>query len=220
MAAYDAVIEIPKGSRNKYEVDHETGRVFLDRVLFTGFVYPTDYGFFENTLGLDGDPVDVLVLLDYPLFPGVGVKVRPVGVFNMTDDGGSDAKVIAVPAKDPRWSHIQDVNDIPEYTRKEIEHFFEHYKDLEPGKWVKTEGWGDTAEAEKIIEAGIAAYVPARTEPTRSASVRRQSEGPRDAHPGALRHVMSAGCDAADDDRGVSRSDAPRTAPGRRSARP
>ena len=91
MAAYDAIIEIPKGSRNKYEVDHKTGRVYLDRVLFTGFVYPTDYGFFENTLGLDGDPVDVLVLLDYPLFPGVGVTVRPVGVFNMTDDGGSDA---------------------------------------------------------------------------------------------------------------------------------
>ena len=155
MAGYPAVIEIPKGSRNKYEVDHETGRVYLDRVLFTTFVYPTDYGFFENTLGLDGDPVDVLVLLDYPLFPGVGVKVRPVAVFNMTDDGGSDAKVIAVPEKDPRWSHIQDLDDIPEYTRKEIEHFFEHYKDLEPGKWVKTEGWQGRAEAETIVEEGI-----------------------------------------------------------------
>ncbi len=160
MGAYPAVIEIPKGSRNKYEVDHVTGRVFLDRVLYTTFVYPTDYGFFENTLGLDGDPVDVLVLLDYPLFPGVGVTVRPVGVFNMTDDGGSDAKVIAVPAKDPRWDHIQDVADIPEFTRKEIEHFFEHYKDLEPNKWVKTEGWGDAAEAEAIIQAGIEAFVP------------------------------------------------------------
>jgi inorganic pyrophosphatase len=155
MAAYDAVIEIPRGSRNKYEVDHETGRVFLDRVLFTGFVYPTDYGYIENTLGLDGDPVDVLVLLDYPLFPGVGVSVRPVGVFKMTDDGGIDSKIIAVQAKDPRWAWIQDVNDIPEYTRKEIEHFFEHYKDLEPGKWVKTEGWGDAAEAETIVLAGI-----------------------------------------------------------------
>ncbi|MDM4761654.1 inorganic diphosphatase [Galbitalea sp. SE-J8] len=155
MAAYDAVIEIPKGSRNKYEVDHETGRVYLDRVLFTGFVYPTDYGFFENTLGLDGDPVDVLVLLDYPLFPGVGVSVRPVAVFNMTDDGGSDAKVIAVPAKDPRWAWIQDLADIPEYTKKEIEHFFEHYKDLEPGKWVKTEGWEGAAAAEQIVVEGI-----------------------------------------------------------------
>jgi inorganic pyrophosphatase len=155
MAGYPAVIEIPKGSRNKYEVDHETGRVYLDRVLFTTFVYPTDYGFFENTLGLDGDPVDVLVLLDYPLFPGVGLNVRPVAVFNMTDDGGSDAKVIAVLEKDPRWSHIQDLADIPEFTKKEIEHFFEHYKDLEPGKWVKTEGWQGRAEAEQIVIEGI-----------------------------------------------------------------
>ena len=155
MTSYPAVVEIPKGSRNKYEVDHVTGRVFLDRVLFTTFVYPTDYGYFENTLGLDGDPVDVLILLDYPLFPGVGVAVRPVAVFNMTDDGGSDAKVIAVPAKDPRWAHIQDIGDIPEFTIKEIEHFFEHYKDLEPGKWVKTEGWQDAAAAEAIVVAGI-----------------------------------------------------------------
>ena len=156
MAAYNAVIEIPKGSKVKYEVDHETGRLALDRVLFTAMGYPTNYGFFDETLGLDGDPVDVLVLLDYPLFPGVGVSVRPVGVFNMTDDGGSDAKVIAVPAGDPRWDHIQDVLDIPEYTRKEIEHFFEHYKDLEPNKWVKTEGWGDAAEANQIVVDGIA----------------------------------------------------------------
>jgi inorganic pyrophosphatase len=127
-------------------------------VLFTTFVYPTDYGYFENTLGLDGDPVDVLVLLDYPLFPGVGLKVRPVAVFNMTDDGGSDAKVIAVLEKDPRWSHIQDIDDIPEFTKKEIEHFFEHYKDLEPGKWVKTEGWQGRAEAEQIVEDGIARF--------------------------------------------------------------
>ncbi len=160
MGAYPVIIEVPKGSRNKYEIDHETGRVMLDRVLFTSFVYPTDYGFFENTLGLDGDPVDALVLTEYPLFPGVGLTVRPVGVFNMTDDGGSDAKVICVMAKDPRWAHITDIGDVSEFTRKEIEHFFEHYKDLEPGKWVKTEGWGDAAEAEAIIQAGIAAYVP------------------------------------------------------------
>ena len=156
MAGYPAVIEIPKGSRNKYEVDHETGRVYLDRVLFTTFVYPTEYGYFENTLGLDGDPVDVLVLLDYPLYPGVGLNVRPVAVFNMTDDGGSDAKVIAVLEKDVRWAHIQDLADIPEFTKKEIEHFFEHYKDLEPNKWVKTEGWQGRAEAEAIVEEGIA----------------------------------------------------------------
>lgn len=158
MAGYPAVIEIPKGSRNKYEIDHDNGRVYLDRVLFTTFVYPTDYGYFENTLGLDGDPVDVLVLLDYPLFPGVGLKVRPVAVFNMTDDGGSDAKVIAVLEKDVRWSHIQDIDDIPEFTKKEIEHFFEHYKDLEPSKWVKTEGWQGRAEAVQIVEDGIARF--------------------------------------------------------------
>jgi inorganic pyrophosphatase len=155
MAAYDVIIEIPQGSRNKYEVDHESGRVRLDRTLFTGFVYPTDYGFFENTLGLDGDPVDVLVLLDYPTFPGVTISVRPVAVFNMTDDGGSDAKVIAVQAKDPRWAHIQDLDDIPEFTRKEIEHFFTHYKDLEPGKWVKIIGWGGVEEAQQLILEAI-----------------------------------------------------------------
>ncbi|MEB4614432.1 inorganic diphosphatase [Leucobacter sp. M11] len=155
MAAFDAVIEIPKGSRNKYEIDHATGRVYLDRVLYTAFVYPTDYGYFENTLGLDGDPVDVLALLEYPLFPGVGVSLRPVAVFNMTDDGGNDAKVIAVPAKDPRWEHIQDLADLPEQTKNEIEHFFTHYKDLEPGKWVKVEGWEDAAAATKIVEEGI-----------------------------------------------------------------
>ncbi|MEQ1736996.1 MAG: inorganic diphosphatase [Rhodoglobus sp.] len=156
MGAYDVIIEIPRGSRNKYEVDHETGRVRLDRTLFTGFVYPTDYGFFENTLGLDGDPVDALVLLDFPTFPGVTIEVRPVAVFNMTDDGGSDAKVICVQSKDPRWAHIRDLGDIPEFTRKEIEHFFTHYKDLEPGKWVKIDGWEDAAAAEAVVVAGFA----------------------------------------------------------------
>ena len=160
MAAYDVVIEIPKGSRNKYEVDHETGRVFLDRVLFTAFVYPTDYGYFENTLADDGDPVDALVLLEYPLFPGVGVKVRPVGVFKMSDEAGNDAKIICVPAKDPRWQHIQDIGDVPQGQKDEIAHFFERYKDLEPGKFVKAEGWGDAAEAEQIVQAGQAAYTP------------------------------------------------------------
>ena len=160
MAAYDVVVEIPQGSRNKYEVDHETGRVSLDRVLFTGFVYPTDYGFFENTLGLDGDPVDALILLDHPTFPGVGIKVRPVAVLNMTDDGGSDAKVICVQAKDPRWAHIQDLADIPEFTKQEIQHFFEHYKDPEPGKWVTIEGWQGAAEAEQIVVEGLERFVP------------------------------------------------------------
>ncbi len=151
MGAYDAVIEIPRGSRVKYEVDHGTGRVFLDRVLFTVFGYPTNYGFFENTLGEDGDPLDVLVLLDYDLYPGVMASVRPVGVLKMSDEAGGDDKVVAVLGKDPRWAHIQDVGDIPEFQKKEISHFFEHYKDLEPGKWVKVDEWADAAEAERLI---------------------------------------------------------------------
>lgn len=155
MAEYDVVVEIPKGSRNKYEVDHETGRVYLDRVLFTSFVYPVDYGFFEHTLGLDGDPLDALVLLEVPVFPGVGVKVRPVGVLNMSDEAGSDAKIVVVPYKDPRWQHVQDLDDVPQQVRNEIEHFFRRYKDLEPGKFVNIEGWGDAAEAEQIIQQGF-----------------------------------------------------------------
>ena len=142
MGAHDAVIEIPRGSRVKYEVDHETGRVHLDRVLYTTFGYPADYGYFDNTLGEDGDPLDVLVLLDQALFPGVVVEVRPVAVLKMSDEAGGDDKLVAVLSKDPRWSHIQDVGDLAEYTKKEIAHFFEHYKDLEPNKWVKVDEWG------------------------------------------------------------------------------
>src|SRR3954470_12057979 len=156
MAEDDVIVEIPKGSRNKYEVDHETGRVTLDRVLFTAFVYPVDYGFFENTLGLDGDPVDALVLLEVPVFPGVGVKVRPVAVLNMTDEAGSDAKVIAVPYKAPAWRHFQDTAHVPEQTPNELEHFFARYKDLEPGKFVTIEGWGGAAEADRIVQDGFA----------------------------------------------------------------
>ena len=155
MAEYDVVIEIPRGSRNKYEVDHETGRVYLDRVLFTNFVYPVDYGFFENTLGGDGDPLDALVLLEYPLFPGVGVKVRPVAVLRMSDEAGMDEKILAVPYKDPRWAHIQELEDVPEQTRNELEHFFARYKDLEPGKWVKIEGWDSREAAERLVLEAI-----------------------------------------------------------------
>jgi inorganic pyrophosphatase len=151
MGAYDAVIEIPRGSRVKYEVDHETGRVAVDRILYTAFGYPADYGFFEDTLGEDGDPLDVLLLLDQTLFPGVVASVRPVGVLKMSDEKGGDDKVVAVLAGDPRWDHIQDVDDIPEFTRAEIGHFFEHYKDLEPGKFVKVDEWANAAEAERLI---------------------------------------------------------------------
>ncbi len=155
MGNYEVVIEIPAGSRNKYEIDHESGRVHLDRYLFTPMAYPADYGYFEGTLGLDGDPVDVLVLLLEPTFPGVGIKVRPVGALDMEDDGGIDTKVIAVPFKDPRYAHIQDLDDVPDYTKAEIQHFFEHYKDLEPGKWVRIGGWHDAASAEQVVRDGI-----------------------------------------------------------------
>jgi inorganic pyrophosphatase len=155
---FEVVIEIPRGSRNKYEVDHKTGRVHLDRVLFTPFVYPVDYGYFENTLGGDGDPLDALVLLEFPVYPGVVLNVRTVGVLPMEDDGGIDEKVLCVLAKDKRWDHIQDIKDVPEQTKNEIEHFFTHYKDLEPGKWVKVGKWADKAEAERLIAAAKANY--------------------------------------------------------------
>ena len=155
---YEVVIEIPRGSRNKYEVDHETGKVMLDRVLFTPFVYPVDYGFFEHTLGGDGDPLDALVLLEFPVFPGVGMEVRPVGMLLMEDDGGLDEKVLCVLDGDPRWDHIQDIDDVPKQTRNEIEHFFEHYKDLEPGKWVKLQGWKNLAETQKVIDKAFEDY--------------------------------------------------------------
>ena len=151
MGAHDAVIEIPRGSRVKYEVDHETGRVHLDRVLYTTFGYPADYGYFDNTLGEDGDPLDVLVLLDHAIYPGVVVEVRPVAVLKMSDEAGGDDKLVAVLSKDPRWAHIQDIDDIAEYTKKEIAHCFEHYKDLEPNKWVKVDEWANAAEAERLV---------------------------------------------------------------------
>ena len=154
----EAVIEIPRGSRNKYEVDHETGRVHLDRVLYTPFVYPVDYGYFDKTLGGDGDPLDALVLLEFPVFPGVVVNVRAVAVLPMEDDGGMDEKILCVPAKDKRWEHIQDINDVPQQTKNEIAHFFEHYKDLEPGKWVKLGEWANKAEAERLIAEAKANY--------------------------------------------------------------
>jgi inorganic pyrophosphatase len=149
---FDVVIEIPKGSRNKYEVDHDTGRVRLDRYLFTAMGYPTDYGFIENTLGEDGDPLDALVLLPEPLFPGCLVEARPVGMFQMTDEAGGDDKVLCVPAGDPRWDHIKAIEDVPPFELEPIKHFFVHYKDLEPGKFVKAADWvgREAAEAEVL----------------------------------------------------------------------
>jgi inorganic pyrophosphatase len=152
---FDVTIEIPKGQRNKYEVDHETGRVRLDRYLYTPMAYPTDYGFIDDTLGEDGDPLDALVLLPQPLFPGVLVEVRPVGMFKMVDEAGGDDKVLCVPAGDHRWDHIQDIDDVPSHELDAIKHFFTHYKDLEPGKFVKAADFVGRAEAEAEIERSI-----------------------------------------------------------------
>ncbi len=124
----NVIIEIQKGSKNKYELDKETGLIMLDRVMYTGQDYPFDYGFVPNTLWHDGDPLDVLVMTTYPLLPGVLLEARVLGVMDMIDDGESDAKIITVPAKDPRFAHINDLSDIPAHTIKEYKHFFETYK--------------------------------------------------------------------------------------------
>ncbi|MDY6808191.1 MAG: inorganic diphosphatase [Actinomycetota bacterium] len=152
---FDVTIEIPKGSRNKYEVDHETGKVYLDRYLYTSFGYPADYGYIDGTLGEDGDPLDALVLLPESVFPGVIVKSRVVGMYTMTDEAGGDDKLLCVPAGDVRWDHIQDITDVSEYELGPISHFFEHYKDLEPGKEVQPGGWVGKAEAEKVAQQAI-----------------------------------------------------------------
>lgn len=152
---FDVTIEIPKGQRNKYEVDHETGRVRLDRYLYTPMAYPTDYGFIEDTLGDDGDPLDALVLLPQPVFPGVLVAARPVGMFRMVDEHGGDDKVLCVPAGDPRWDHVQDIGDVPAFELDAIKHFFVHYKDLEPDKFVKAADWVDRAEAEAEVQRSV-----------------------------------------------------------------
>ncbi|GII95644.1 inorganic pyrophosphatase [Sinosporangium siamense] len=152
---FDVVVEIPKGQRNKYEVDHATGRIRLDRMLFTSTQYPADYGFIEETLGEDGDPLDALVLLQEPTFPGCLIKCRAVGMFRMTDEKGGDDKVLCVPATDPRMEHIRDIHHVAEFDRLEIQHFFEVYKDLEPGKSVEGANWVGRVEAEAEIERSL-----------------------------------------------------------------
>jgi inorganic pyrophosphatase len=150
---FDVTIEIPKGQRNKYEVDHETGRIRLDRMLFTAMAYPSDYGYIEESLGEDGDPLDALVLLDEPTFPGCLVRARPIGMFHMRDEAGGDDKILCIPAGDPRKNHIREIEDVSSFDRLEIQHFFETYKDLEPGKSVEGARWTKKAEAEAEIVA-------------------------------------------------------------------
>jgi inorganic pyrophosphatase len=143
-------VEIPRGSRNKYEMNHETGDIFLDRMLFTSMQYPADYGFIGGTLGGDGDPLDALVFVGEPTFPGCRIRVRPIGLFRMIDEKGDDEKILCVPLRDPVWSHVDDLAGLPLTLLNEIEHFFAVYKDLE-AHTVSTEGFEDRASAERVI---------------------------------------------------------------------
>lgn len=152
---FDVTIEIPAGNRNKYEVDHHSGRIRLDRMLFTSTRYPADYGYVEDTLGEDGDPLDALVLLEEPTFPGCLVAVRPIGMFHMRDEQGGDDKILCVPATDPRQAHITELEHISEFDRLEIQHFFQTYKELEPGKSVEGAHWAGRTEAEGEILKSI-----------------------------------------------------------------
>ncbi|GAA2580747.1 inorganic diphosphatase [Dactylosporangium fulvum] len=161
----DMIVEIPAGSRNKYEMDHEQGRIRLDRTLFTATAYPADYGYIPGTLAEDGDPIDAMVLLDAPTFPGCSVRVRPIGLFWMHDERGPDAKLLCVPAADPRWQAIDELADLPEYQLSEIGHFFEIYKDLEPGKHTDVRGWRDRGEAEAELTAAQHRYQATRRMP-------------------------------------------------------
>jgi len=148
---FDVVVEVPRGSRNKYETDHEHGYIRLDRQLFTATRYPADYGFIPETLAQDGDPLDALVMLEEPTFPGCHITCRPIGVLLMRDEHGPDSKILSVPASDPR-SEWQDIDDVPDHLLREIRHFFDIYKDLEPYKSAEAIRWDPRDSAEREIE--------------------------------------------------------------------
>lgn len=151
---YEVVVEIPQGSRNKYEIDHDDDAIWLDRHLFSRTVYPADYGFFPDTLAEDTDPLDALVLLDAPTFPGCHIRARPIAVLEMSDEAGRDLKVLCVPHGDPRWDVYQDLSDVPDHLLAEIRHFFEVYKDLEPGKNSFVGEWeGHDVAVDAIVDA-------------------------------------------------------------------
>ena len=157
----NVIIEIPKDSEPvKYEVDKASGAMFVDRVLTTSMRYPCNYGYIPHTLAGDGDPVDVLVVMPVPLIPGSVIRVRPIGMLAMTDEAGEDTKVIAVPVEKvfAAYRDVRSVEGLLEWTRDRIAHFFEHYKDLEPGKWVKIDGWRDAATAKQEILDGVARF--------------------------------------------------------------
>jgi inorganic pyrophosphatase len=149
--SFACIVEIPKGSRNKYEWDHERDALVLDRFLFSSVVYPTDYGFIPDTLSQDGDPLDVMVCVSEPTFPGCRIDVKPIALFRMEDDKGVDDKVLCVPLSDPAWNTLEELDDLPAQLQQEIEHFFSVYKDLEQKK-VKVDGWHSKEEAIEEIE--------------------------------------------------------------------
>ncbi|HZW22228.1 inorganic diphosphatase [Noviherbaspirillum sp.] len=158
---FNVIIEIPMNADPiKYEVDKETGAIFVDRFMGTAMHYPCNYGYIPQTISDDGDPVDVLVITPFPLIPGVVVRCRPLGVLKMKDEAGGDAKLLAVPVDKvlPIYKHWQSPDDLNELRLQQIQHFFEHYKDLEPGKWVKVEGWFGPEEAKQEILNGVASY--------------------------------------------------------------
>lgn len=154
----NVIIEIPANADPiKYEVDKDSGAVIVDRFMATPMFYPCNYGYVNQTLSLDGDPVDVLVPTPYPLFPGAVIKCRPVGVLNMTDESGQDAKIIAVPISKltKEYDHVKDVDDVSDLLKAQIKHFFERYKELEKGKWVEVDGWADAAAAKEEIQSSF-----------------------------------------------------------------
>ena len=164
----NVIIEIPKDAEPvKYEIDKASGAIFVDRVLSTPMRYPCNYGYVPQTLGGDGDPLDALVLLPLPLVPGSVIRCRPVGMLRMTDEAGSDEKLVVAPhAKTfAGYAHIADIDQVSRHWLERIGHFFEHYKDLESGKWVKLDGWTDAAAAKREIRAGVERYRNARAQP-------------------------------------------------------
>jgi inorganic pyrophosphatase len=162
----NVIVEIPMNADPiKYEIDKETGALFVDRFVSTAMHYPCNYGYVPDTLSDDGDPVDVLVITPFALMPGVVVRCRPIGLLKMSDEAGGDTKVLSVPIDKltPLYRHIQTARDLPEMVLSQITHFFAHYKDLEPGKWVKVEGWGGPEEAKKEIVEGVKRFRKAKS---------------------------------------------------------
>ena len=157
----DAIVEIPKGSRNKYEFDYEKKMMRYDRMIFSSMHYPTDYGFFPETLARDGDALDALVLVTEPTFPGCIIEVRPIGLFKMHDDKGPDDKILCVPVSDPIWNHIYDLSEVSPHLKLEIEHFFQVYKDLEKKK-VDVQGWEDSTAAYQAIKDAQQLYMESK----------------------------------------------------------